>query len=231
MTESVESICESVRDMFMPLSKMKIKTTGRTLNAVETGQQIHATSTSMVMATVMAKNWKSTYGHNFAALVAKCWREGVGALVLLAVAGGPACQEELAIVRAIMPVLGGIPGMVKEREGSIGFKWTWQIKRPGTGLKNIYISLRVYHKAESVALGLEKTVHPYNYMGTPGNYRRVAVLSCPLEDAEGRNANVIVNKQIASKMDAMIARCRRKGFAPKWDDGHEEWRAFFRDGH
>lgn len=226
MSESIARICESVKTLFCPLSRLTVNKSGKELNAYETGREIVATSTSLVMATVMAKDWKSTYGHNTACLIAKAYADGVGAVVLLAVAGGPACQEELAVVRAVIEVMGGAPGMVGENEGSIGKKWTWQIKRKG--FKNIYISLRVYHKAESVALGLEKTVHPYNDMGKPGNKRRLAVLSCPLEDAEGRNANIIVNEKIAIKLAAMVARCKSKGFAPKWDDGHDEWRAFFK---
>eukprot|EP00040_Diaphanoeca_grandis_P024247 m.133064 g.133064 ORF g.133064 m.133064 type:complete len:232 (+) comp29650_c1_seq1:302-997(+) len=230
MAESMQDIVESCVNVVMPLQdRLHIKLAGKKpLTALETGQQIHDTSASFVLGSTQVPGWLSIFAHNFATWIAKCWCEGVGAIVLLAVKGGPASDKEIELIRVLLPHLGGIPGMVNEAEGSIGRKWTWQIKRSKTQLKNIYVSLRVYHKAESVKLGLEKTVHPYEYMGERGNYRRVAVVSCPFLDRNGCDAHALVNEQLRTKMADMIDRCRRKGFAPKWDDGHAEWREFFK---
>lgn len=223
----VEAVCTSA-SVNAPLMRLPINSDPRAMTAEECGADIRDTATSIVMATVFARKWEMTFCMSYAAHVSRCWIEGAGSLTLLAVAGGPACQLEIKLIEAMTLVLGGVPGKVAVEVGNgLSTQYTWQISR-GAGKQKMMVDLRIYNLAEKVASGIEKVIHPYERHAKAPTLKRVAIVSCPLEDQRGKNANDLVNKSIGEMMGTMVKRCKDHGFAPEYSDDAAAWSAFFK---
>ena len=185
----------------------------------EAGEVIQATLDSFftaVLATVHAGAWRLDWiaGILFVLLCSvPCCR----VLNLLAIKGGAACDCEIKFIEALMEELGAEVKTFREVENDgKRIEWTWWLKRKGAEDCTVY--LFQYQKVEYADVEqLQVDFLPEKAYTHAPNLQRVAVVSAPVVDKEGKPIAQKLNENVSQALEGAKAIADKKGFMPDPD--------------
>lgn len=186
-----------------------------------------------VLATVMVGGWRFTWCCGFLALLMDALPR-CQYLFMVAVKGGPASDDEIAMVCDLLEQL-GVPMKTERTEetdpayvNAFGSEcYTWYILRPGK--KAFMLTLVRYTKVPN-ALKLRSSVGIYERAASVPNQRQFAVLSAPVLDANQANVNDQLNKELVAAMAWTKDNMAKKGWMPNTLTGkpsQKEFRDYF----
>jgi len=102
---------------------------GTPMTAEEAAKDLKTNLFTCVLATVYCPGWSLNWSMSLAAMISNCYCT-CSLLQMVAVQGGPACDEEVAFIDVMLRMLGFTEKEVKEDD--MGYIcWSWNIKRPG----------------------------------------------------------------------------------------------------
>jgi len=216
------AIVDLLIQRFLPLDSIPLKA-GRKLSPTEAIQQMKNQLYTQVLATVYCPGWRASWAMGVVGMILANYAECT-TLRLLAVKGGPGCDGEIEFLTLLMPLLGfrrqdgikeptvGKP-IRRECDGGnfVRLNWYWKINRPGAEPMAVFLDqFRTVEMCEHMDVHLNcresESVAP--------NLKRVAVISCPVFDADGRQINETLNAKITDSFDRSIERAKNKGYQP-----------------
>ena len=208
-----QGLLEAVKDTSGP------KQAGETVKA-----QLDSFGTA-VLATVEAGAWRLNWVAGLLYILLSCVPRCCD-LNLLAIKGGDACDCEIKFIEALMEELGAkVDTFRKVSYDGERIRWTWFLKRKGAEDCTVY--LNQYQKVEYATVGfLQKDFLPNkDYMNAP-NLNRVAVVSAPVVDKEGKPIAQELNENVSKALEGAKAIADKKGFAPDHRDFDAWYKAF-----
>ena len=170
-----------------------------------------------VLATVEAGAWRLDWiaGLLFVLL---CSVPRCGVLTLLAIKGGDACDCEIKFIEALMEELGAEVRKFREvsKDGQC-IEWTWWLKRKGAEVCTV--TLTQYQKVEYATVEqLQVDFLPQKASMHAPNLRRVAIVSAPVKDKEGKPIAQKLNENVSQALEDAKALADKKGFLPEYVD-------------
>ena len=166
-----------------------------------------------VLATVEAGAWRLDWiaGLLFVLL---CSVPRCGVLTLLAIKGGDACDCEIKFIEALMEELGAEVRTFREvSDDGKYIRWCWWLQRKGSG--RCMVNLIQYQKVEYADVELLQTgfLPLKNYTHAP-DLSRVAVVSAPVVDKEGKPIAQTLNENVSKALENAKALADKNGFVP-----------------
>eukprot|EP00928_Gymnodinium_smaydae_P053963 TRINITY_DN37820_c0_g1_i1.p1 TRINITY_DN37820_c0_g1~~TRINITY_DN37820_c0_g1_i1.p1 ORF type:complete len:220 (-),score=38.40 TRINITY_DN37820_c0_g1_i1:164-823(-) len=161
---------------------------------------------SAVLATIMAPGWQQTYLCSIGCMLARFIQQGAKDVFLVAVKGGPVCDDEIRMIGALIKEMGGrvTEGFspTVEAEGYLNVilgvrLFPYEI--PREGMDPVTINLHVYDAAENVSneMALKTDLKPFEDRPLRAPYlKRVAIVSCPLHDLQQGDVHEKLNRAI-----------------------------------
>ena len=186
----------------------------------EAGEVIQAQLDSFftaVLATVHAGAWRLDWVAGLL-FVLLCSVKRCSVLTLLAIKGGDACDCEIKFIEALMEELGAKVDTFRQvSDSGECIVWRWFLKRKGA--KDCVVWLKQYQKVEYAAVEmLQLGFLPQKaYMNAP-DLHRVAVVSAPVVDKEGKPIAQTLNENVSKALEGAKAIADKKGFKPESDD-------------
>ena len=170
-----------------------------------------------VLATVNAGAWRLNWIAGLLAVLL-CGVKRCGVLNLLAIKGGPACDCEIKFIEALMEELGAEVDKFREvSDDGKDIEWRWFLKRKGAG--TCMVNLYQYQKVEYATVGLLKgDFLPEKAKTHAPDLNRVAVVSAPVVDKEGKPIAQRLNENVSHALEGAKALADKKGFMPESDD-------------
>jgi len=183
--------------------------------AVQQARALQADMNTRILATVQTGGWVTGWVCSIIQLVAMSIQDCQG-LFLIAVKGGPACDEELVLIDYVLERFGFIH--TRTNEVPWMYEDTWA--RARSGAAPITVFKQVFRCPEHVFV--DQAAVPLDGHGTAPNLVRLALVSAPVWAVSG------INQALKMQLDSVIDRARRNGFAPyaPWDSSQEAHDAF-----
>ena len=137
-------------------------------------------------------------------------------LTLLAIKGGDACDCEIKFIEALMEELGAQVDKFREvSDDGEDIRWCWWLQRKGA--KPLHGGLHQYQKVEYATVGmLQNSFLPDKALTHAPNLRRVAVVSAPVVDKEGKPIAQKLNENVSQALENAKALADKKGFRPDY---------------
>lgn len=208
---------------------------GQALQPEETVAHMTNNFATLVLATVLCPGWSRAWAGALLSLIvtdaSRC-----GLLRLLAVKGGPACDEECAFVILLLRALGfQTRGPERFRGGSpTNFIIEYRLSR--SGARDYLVSLWQYRSVEKVSspVGMCRLFCPYKFRSSAPDLARIAVVSCAEKfaagqrlDEEGKSVNDRLNEHLNKALNVAWWHARRKGYRPGTKASKAEEDAYF----
>jgi len=123
---------------------------------------------------------------------------------MYAVKGGPETDMEIRSIEEVMWLLGFNVNKFRVAGMHGRLEWLWQIQRPRGNDFAVY--LNQYPTVESFRddASVSRTLSPYRHFQRAPNLCRVAVVSCPLKDLEGKPVHDILNQTLTEGLDSAL---------------------------
>ena len=186
----------------------------------EAGEVIQATLDSFftaVLATVNAGAWRLNWIAGLLFVLLSCV-PCCQMLNLLAIKGGDFCDCEIKFIEALMEELGAEVVTFREESGDGKYiEWRWLLERKGAGRCGVYLCQ--YQKVEDATVGLlQNDFMPLKANTHAPNLRRVAVVSAPVVDKEGKPIAQKLNENVSQALEGAKGIAEKKGFCPDYRD-------------
>ena len=186
----------------------------------EAGEVVQATLDSFftaVLATVHAGAWRLNWVAGLL-FVLLCSVPRCRDLTLLAIKGGDACDCEIKFIEALMEELGAeVETFAKEAGDGQIIVWGWKLKRKDAG--NCSVWLIQYQKVEYARVEmLQGDFLPDKAFTHAPDLSRVAVVSAPVVDKEGKPIAERLNENVSQALEGAKALADEKGFRPDYAD-------------
>ena len=186
----------------------------------EAGEVIQATLDSFftaVLATVHAGAWRLDWVAGLL-FVLLCSVPCCKALNLLAIKGGDACDCEIKFIEALMEELGAkVERFRVVINNGARIDWCWWLERKGAG--RCMVRLTQYQKVEYATVeALQIDFLPVKALTHAPLLNRVAVVSAPVVDKEGKPIAQRLNENVSKALENAKALADKKGFMPHPDD-------------
>jgi len=216
------TIVDLLISRFMPLHSISLNVSEK-LSPRAAIEEMKNQLYTQVLATVYCPGWRASWAMGVLGMILSNYAECT-TLRLLAVKGGPGCDGEIEFLTLLMPLLGfqrkdgikeprvGKPIRREDDEGNIVRRnWYWQIDRPGAEPMAVFLDqFRTVEMCEHLDIHLNCK----ESQSAAPNLKRVAIISCPVFDADGNEINETLNKKISASLDRAIERATNKGYQP-----------------
>merc|ERR1711924_81463 len=186
-------------------------------SALELGQRTEEDFSTHVLSTLFVDKWITPWAVSLMALISQSITE-CSHIVLLALKGGRACDEELMLLPYLMEKLGFGRPSEEQANFSVVRRWSgseligrlhqkWHMDR-GPDAFGLLVELRVHRDPESMYI--VDSLAPYKCCEKVPNLRRIAMISAP----RSNNAIAGINQQLEFQSQIAKERAERKGYHP-----------------
>lgn len=155
------------------LMSVEVEPAGAMLSAAQVVRAQKNNLTTTVLATVMCPGWSLTWASAVLNTVVMP-ASSCGTLTLIAIKGGPACDEEVAFIQVLMMELGFTLIRNGDNRGT-SLLWEWKLQRKSAGAYKV--KLRQFYSLDGTS-ALPESFAPKQRNSVAPNLKRLAIVSC-----------------------------------------------------